>query len=541
MVISLKDNAYHLLGLTGTANAKQILQRSNEIVQRLKIDDDPKYDLDIQAFENYRTEESVKDALRRLQAPKTRLFEYFFWFRVESQIDLTAARCIARGDFENAIGIWWKDSSNNQSDTVFTQKRNFALALTLSQLSPANPANWLDASLLAWSSILDSRQFWLAFIEQYKHDCDLLSEDALADLQKNAARNLSDIYAEIQEIRGGGEFVFKFQQRFNAHGEKVQQSILSPVFQSIKTSIEELSQIKLDETDRYDDEKSRQLKKCLVSIQAELNKVIDVGLYEESSTKLLRDAATKAIRSVSIDIHNHQNDHRRSLGLLEIANKIAGTDSLKALIKTDLEQIQKNIAAEEDNTIIVEVPQGAVTFKADYMIYEDHKIFYKDAAWISYHAVKSSINFIPTSQTYSFIVGSADQTINLTWGTAFYIGNEKKQDAWQKLAGISSHVIQPKIVEKMVDRIFGKSDSVHIGDIELSHKGYSRGKIFGGRDHVSWTERIYTPKFSAGNVILWRDKNGKGVSFATVPMSTLNAVVLPELVTACAKVVANAK
>ena len=38
MAASFKDNAYHILGLTGTASAKQILQRSNEISQRLKID-----------------------------------------------------------------------------------------------------------------------------------------------------------------------------------------------------------------------------------------------------------------------------------------------------------------------------------------------------------------------------------------------------------------------------------------------------------------------------------------------------------------------
>jgi hypothetical protein len=69
MTTSLKDNAYHVLGLSGTATTKQILQRSNAIVQRLKIDDVPDYELDIPAFKNNRTEEAVKDALRRLQAP----------------------------------------------------------------------------------------------------------------------------------------------------------------------------------------------------------------------------------------------------------------------------------------------------------------------------------------------------------------------------------------------------------------------------------------------------------------------------------------
>ena len=89
MTTSLKDNAYHVLGLSAAATSKQILQRSNEIVQRLKIDDVPEYELDIPAFNNNRTEEAVKDALRRLQAPKSRLREYFFWFRIADDCIIT--------------------------------------------------------------------------------------------------------------------------------------------------------------------------------------------------------------------------------------------------------------------------------------------------------------------------------------------------------------------------------------------------------------------------------------------------------------------
>ena len=68
MTTSLKDNAYHVLGLTGVATAKQILQRSNEIVQRLKIDDVPEYELDIAV-------------LQRTTALKTRLRMLYGVFR----------------------------------------------------------------------------------------------------------------------------------------------------------------------------------------------------------------------------------------------------------------------------------------------------------------------------------------------------------------------------------------------------------------------------------------------------------------------------
>jgi len=217
MTTSLKDNAYHVLGLTGTATAKQILQRSNEIVHRLKIDDVAEYDLDIPAFENYRTEESVKDALRRLQAPKARLREYFFWFRIADDIDKNAADHLAQRDFDNAIAVW-QAACDEQSNGAFTHKRNLALALTISLLHGANPAGRIEASLSTWAMLLDSPKFWKAFVEQYKQDAELLSDEAISDFRQNAAGDLSDVYAEIQEVRGGGDFVYRFQQLFIARG-----------------------------------------------------------------------------------------------------------------------------------------------------------------------------------------------------------------------------------------------------------------------------------------------------------------------------------
>jgi hypothetical protein len=155
--------------------------------------------------------------------------------------------------------------------------------------------------------------------------------------------------------------------------------------------------------------------------------------------------------------------------------------------------------------------------------------------------MRRSVNLVPISQSYSFMVGLDDQTIDISWGTTLYIGNDKKQEVWQKLAGIASHVILPQIVEKMVRRIFANGEAVRVGDIQFTWEGYSRGKLFGGGEHVPWTDTIYMPQFGAGNVTVWKNKNGKGVSFATVPISTPNAVVLPDLIKACVNVVTNAK
>ncbi len=543
MTTSLKDNAYHVLGLTGTASAKQILQRSNEIVQRLKIDDVPEYELDISAFKNYRTEASAKDALRRLQAPKARLREYFFWFRIADDADKQAANYLAQHDYERAIAVW-QAACDKQGDAAVTRKRNLSLALTISLLKGTPPAGRIESSLSSWAMLLDAPKFWKVLAEEYRQDAELLSEEALEDFRQNAAGELSDIYAEVQEVRGGGDFVYRFQQLFNARGKKIEEKILNPVFQAVQTAIEQLEQVKLGEADNYDSAKSSQLKGPVAAIQAELNKLIDAGLYEDSTAKLLRDRAAQALRKVVLDIHNHHNDLDTSLKLLHFADKIVGTDSLKALLKVDLEQIQQNITHDQENTLAIEIPGtfggGTIIFKPDHVTYDGRKIYYKDATIMSYHAMRRSVNLVPVSQSYSFMVGSDEDTIDISWGTTLFIGNEKKQDVWQKLAGIASHVIEPSIVEKMVSRIVN-GETVRIGDLEFTREGYSRSKLFGGREHVSWTDPIWIPQFGQGNVTVWKEKNGKGVQFATVSMSAANAVVLPELVKACVRVLTNAK
>ena len=123
MSTSLKDNSFHILGLDCTATSKQILQRANEIRQRLKIGDHPEYNFDMSSPESFRNEDAVKDALRRLQSPRTRLKEYFFWFRIGDDVDAEAAALISKKNYEAAINVW-SESAKGETVSAFAYRRN---------------------------------------------------------------------------------------------------------------------------------------------------------------------------------------------------------------------------------------------------------------------------------------------------------------------------------------------------------------------------------------------------------------------------------
>ncbi|NQU83549.1 MAG: hypothetical protein HQ536_02455, partial [Parcubacteria group bacterium] len=102
----LKNNAYHILGLDITSSQKDILKRSKEIIKRLQIDDFPEYALDINMFDDFRTESTAREAVQKLQSPKKKIKEYFFWLQIIDEVDAEALELIKLKDYKKALKTW---------------------------------------------------------------------------------------------------------------------------------------------------------------------------------------------------------------------------------------------------------------------------------------------------------------------------------------------------------------------------------------------------------------------------------------------------
>lgn len=540
MAYTLKKNAYHILGLDVSASERDILKRSKEITNRLRIDDCPSYDLDAGLFENFRNEDNVKDSLQRLQSPKKRIIEYFFWFQIADAIDEQVLGLLKAKDYLNAIRVWQKASQEKNTKALF-YKKNLAVLYCL-VLSKENDKQYLKESLGAWKELVDSDKFWTAFAKVYKlHDEQTASEEVVSDFKGHLVKYLSDIYTELHQIHNDAEYINEFQKIFSAKGEKIEKNVINPIYQSISENVEILEKMDIGKKGNgFGKKESDEIRNLIATIQEKLNSMIDMGLYEDSQTKIMRDRVANAIRIIVLDLHNNLSELDKAEKLLQVAIQIAGTGSLKNKLESEAQQIKKNISEGMGEALSIEIPGyggGTAIFSDHYVEFKNRKIFYKDVTGVSYRAVNHSINMIPTSQNYDFSIETATDSMPFSFSSTLYIGNKNIKDTWTKLIGISKAIIEPVIIKKLIDRIFIRGETINIGEIEFSKEGYSKKKFRffreAEKETVHWNESIYTPQYSSGNVVLFKEKDGKGRQWATMSMDVTNSVILPEFINEC--------
>lgn len=337
----LKNNAYHILGLDTSAAQRDIQKRSKEIVKFLQIEDTPEYDLDLGVFDNFRTEDAVKDAVQKLTSPKKQIKDYFFWFHIADEVDQQAVGILRKKDPEGAIRVWEHNADGDSTKAMF-YKKNLAILYCILLFKDDNK-RYLKESLKIWHELINSPKFWSAFTKVYKHNDELdTDQEIIADFHKNAASFLSDLYTEISNARDDGSYVAEFTKVFHLRGEKTEKVVMAPIFQEITEAVEKLEAMNVSEDGELDKEEAALIKQHIGKIQEGCNKLIELGLYDDSQSKTIRDRAAAAIRSIVIDIHNNLDDLPKAEQLLKIAMQFVGTSGMENKLKQDLDQFAQN-------------------------------------------------------------------------------------------------------------------------------------------------------------------------------------------------------
>jgi hypothetical protein len=342
----LQNNAYHVLGLDITVSQKKILQRSKEIIKRLRIDDTPKYDVDINIFNGFRTEKSVIEATHKLQNPKKQIRDFFFWFQIDDDDDELALKSIKSINYNKALQVW-KTAAKEASKKIFSHKKNLAI-FYLVLLTQQGNKRYLKDSVAIWESLFKAKDFWPYFSKNYELHCEQAGAKTLVDnFKKQATTYLADIYTGLYHSHKNPDYINEFQKIFKTKGVEIEKDLLSPIYNSINAIAEELEEMKVSEDGILDEQEKKDIKRYIGLIQLEFNKLIDFGLYDDAQTKVMRDRAANAIKTIVLDLHNNLSETDMAIALLNTALKIAGTSSLATKIQDDI-ALLKEIKNEND-------------------------------------------------------------------------------------------------------------------------------------------------------------------------------------------------
>ncbi len=575
----IENNAYRILGLDNGVNQKDALKRYKEIINRLKIDDYPEYDLDLNLPKDLRTEESINDALKRLQNVKNNVVENFFWFQIRDTIDESALNDLRDGKYDHAI-LTWKDASETENSMGLFYKKNLTLLYCFTLLKEEND-EYLKESIQNWNEIINSDKFWESFEKIYGINNDQSTNTELInEFRNNVKKHISDIYTDLYQQHKNPKYIKKFQEIIGIHGEKIEKILLKPLHQSIYDTIEELKKInfekKLDSHEKgtsqteikcdvcgkssldnqfsekfttYDDgsilckechktmgkewkrkideqetvEGStkifRLIQKSINKLELQLEQLNQIGLYNDAQSKVVRDHAAEAIRNASIMIHNDAHMVTESIDLLNLAKKISGTESVKEKMEFDINDIKEIKQLHTENTLLIEnrefFRKQNIVINAIFLEYKKSKIYFKDVIKISYYS---------DNDKFFFNIASSDDTIFLKLFDREIFG---------KVIDYASQFIEPIIVDNLVKSIFEKDQSVSIGKVIFDKRGYHQSKMLRGMESVLWGDSVYPAEFSQGFAVLFKKKDNMIKQFASVELKNPNAPIIPELVKAC--------
>lgn len=339
----IQDNSFLVLGLDTAAPQKDIHRRARELSSLLKIDEEGEYARDIPLITPNRTEESVKHALQRLSSPTKKILDYFFWFELASPSDEKAFECIKYEDYREAIAIWSGEAGTSAKGLI--AKRNLAIlygALLLSHDSKS----YLSKSVQIWKELLDDDKFWASFTKLYRlNDDSGTSDSVIDDFRKDVPKLLSDFYTAISKVHNDNQYTLAFNESFGIKGAEVQKD-LELIFESINNSAEQLEALNISEDEKITDEEIEDLKRLIRELRRDFMKLKEVGLYDDSQSKQMRDKAAESIRTVTLDLYNNLNESRKSMSLLKVAIDICGTPGTRAKLMKDMDDLRSNISNE---------------------------------------------------------------------------------------------------------------------------------------------------------------------------------------------------
>lgn len=345
-------NAYHVLGLDTSSDQKTIQKRAKELLNRLKIEDIPDYDLDIEPVEGFRTEFNVKNSQQNLMSPKNCIQEFIFWFDLSVVNDQQEFyELMDNNKILNAIRLLANSESNNPNIN-FINKKNVAILFTILLYNGSNKP-YLKRSINNWQEIINSEQFWIFVLQEIHSKLGFeITKTSISPFKDQVVSLLGDIFHDISQKHNHNDYILEFGKSFPVKSEAFTKDILDPIFYRIDNSIDKIQALEIapipinKETNianpldtKKQEETFQVIKSLLEKIDTDFNELLRYGLGNDSKVKILQDKIVKTIRETSLKICNHWENSSQALQYIQYAKNIAGNSNLTVIIEKDIEEL----------------------------------------------------------------------------------------------------------------------------------------------------------------------------------------------------------
>ncbi len=342
-------NAYNILGLDSSATQKEITRQAKKLAATLGIEEDVHLAGDIDVIcKPARTEIAVKHAAERLNSPTKRVQEYFFWFEVDTKDDEHALDLLRANRYDEALELW--QARTEKSPTAL---RNLAIASSII-FESTGYKKYLKLSLGTWKTLIGSDKFWSHFEKVYSLNDEIgTSKETIVDFRDNLSDQLSDFYSDISSERKDDTMYQAYIVSLGVKSKKVHEEVLSPVFEQIHKSLKELENVNIADSDTtLSTQDSMLIKRVVKRLDESFQKIKDLGLYDDSDAKSMRDEAAKVINILATKIYNGLGDFKKSLYLYKLALSLAVGPARVSRIKENITIVRQ---IEESDKVIAPI------------------------------------------------------------------------------------------------------------------------------------------------------------------------------------------
>jgi len=177
-----------------------------------------------------------------------------------------------------------------------------------------------------------------------------------------------------------------------------------------------------------------------------------------------------ALRSISIDLHNQNDDTEHALVVINLAHDLARDSGLQSRIAEDIRQLSKIKERNEAHNLRLQIRDDQVEVDAKKVRYNSTVLPEHDVTGVRFGVFRQYLNGVNTSTSYIIgLTSSAHGSIQIECKRFFRSEDQAKQDFSAILDSLFYHVI-PSLVSRIAKSI-AAGNPYSLGDCVLTREG----------------------------------------------------------------------